>query len=96
MKDIFLSEKRNIKKYGHWNGEPGYYSHSRVFQNNYHTEIRSSPSSTEVDEDAKEEDNLLLKSVQISSWQRERNRSQVVRKQNSALDQSSAEGNLLL
>lgn len=82
MKDLILSERLSLKKYGHWNAEPGYYSHGRVFQNHYRSEIRALGTEDDDSDEKKAQADLLIKNVQISAWQRERNRSQVVRKEN--------------
>lgn len=92
MKDLLLSEREKLKKFCHWSGESGYYPPRRIFQNHYQTELRSTATDIDEIEGNKEFKDFLLKSVQISSWQRERNRSQVVRKQVVSDTQSSSEG----
>jgi hypothetical protein len=84
MKELGETVSQN-KKYHLWNGVSGYYDKPRVFHNSYLTESISSslPASGSAGislSHANSYDELLRQTVKINAWQRDRNRSQVVRK----------------
>lgn len=85
MKDRIGLDPRD-KKYHTWSEVAGYYDKPRVFHNTFTTEaVAATTPARDISLIHSSYNDLLHKSVSINSWQRDRNRSQVVRKDTPSL-----------